>query len=74
MLSQVDVNLVALHFAIKASYAGIWIHDRLAGGDVELPAMPRAGHHGPFQLALTKRTATMQTGVVDGVEPTAYVG
>jgi hypothetical protein len=46
--------------------AGCWVHRHCSAAQVELPAVPRAGHDAALQLTLAQRATAMKAGVVDG--------
>src|SRR5277367_611652 len=73
-LPDVHQYLIPLHLHFIARHARHprVLHD-FSARQVELPPMPRAGHHRTLQLALSQRSALMQTRVVDGMELSRHV-
>src|SRR5262245_20243419 len=59
-VATLDLRLVARDLQV--------VGDALAGGDVVLPRVPRAGDDAALELALAERTAAVRAFVVDRVE------
>src|SRR5437879_11805850 len=73
-LAAVDPDIFAANFHGEAGHGDGGVQGDFAGAYVILPAMPRAGDHFALQLALAERSATMQAGVVNGVESSVHIG
>src|SRR2546429_6134759 len=54
-------------------YTTLFRSANLAGGHVVLPAMPRASHYVSVHNALAQWPATMEAGIVDGIELAADI-
>src|SRR5438876_5783243 len=68
-----DQDRVALERHLVTLDALALVHRVAARGHVVLPAVPRAGDDHALELALPERPATVEAGVVDGVERAAHV-
>src|ERR1700691_6486996 len=66
-------HVVALDSHGKAAHAHRRIVDVRAGGEVELPSVPRTDHARAVDFALAERAAQMAAGVVDRMEAAARV-
>ena len=73
-LAYVYENIVAADFDLIAVNADTRIHRQLAVGDVILPTVPRAGNNLAVHLTGAERAATVQAGVIDGVEGSVNIG
>src|SRR5688500_8986640 len=58
-------DLIAFDLHFVGRHLGGGIIDARPGFDVELPTMPRAGHHIPFHITLSQRTTTVYACVID---------
>src|SRR5882762_11798238 len=72
-LASVHENIFSANLNGVAIHAHRWVLANLAGGHVILPAMPRAGHFVAVHNSLAQRPASMQAGIVDGVELAADI-
>ncbi|SLM49571.1 protein of unknown function [Nitrospira japonica] len=57
----VDFDLIDFDLPRRIVHTG-------SGGDVELPTMPRAGHHLAFHVTFAERPSAVNAGIIDGVK------
>src|SRR6266581_2230491 len=72
-LTGIHENVFSANLNGVAIHPHRWILPNLAGDNIILPAMPRTRHHISVHNTLPQRPATMQTGIVDGIELAAYI-
>lgn len=68
MLSDVYKDVFAANFDGIARQSNSGVGQHLAGGHVELPAMPRTGNDLPVELTFADGAAAMQTNAIDSKE------
>src|SRR5712692_9849477 len=73
-LAEVHEDIFAAHLDRVGLHAHGGVYSHFSGGDVVLPAVPRAGDGFVFELTLAQRPAAVQAGVVDRVELAVHVG
>src|ERR1700674_6206 len=72
-LAGIHENIFSTNFNGVAIHPHSWVLANLARGHVVLPAMPRASHYVSVHNTLAQWPATMEAGIVDGIELAADI-
>src|SRR4029077_12934112 len=72
-LTSFNPKVLAPDFNIVSLDPDGLVHDKLAGGHIILPSVPRAGNRDSLELTLAKRASAVQTRVIDCVKLVSYV-
>src|SRR5437660_1267612 len=73
-LSSVHENVFSANLKTVAIYTHCRVLADLAGGNVVLPAVPRARNDSPVHDPLAQWPTAMQAGIVDGVKLAPHIG